>query len=657
MTYIEDLIMNIKILDSWLREFVVTKATAKQIAETLSLSSVSVERIEKHGSDFVYDIEVTTNRPDLMSVIGLARETATVLSESGVTATFIPPRLTTPKTANDVKIAIKNDPKLVNRVLAVVMEVHVKNSPKEITERLESTDIRSLNNLIDVTNYVMRVIGHPTHIFDFDRLNTKTLTIRESKKGDEITTLDKKTYKLNGGDIVAANDKGEIVDLLAVMGLENSVVTDNTKRILFFIDNCDPNRIRKTSMGLGIRSEAAVINEKAIDAELAMDAMLYGIELFEKIAEGKIISEIVDLYPNKVKVKPITVTEEKIKKFIGIEISLSKSAEILKNLGFTVEKKETKIIVTPPTFRAGDMEIPEDVIEEIARIYGYHNIPNVIPPFTSTTIINEHNAFYWENRVKDIMKYWGFTEVYTYPMVSDTLFEGSLDDAVTIQNPLGEDMVYMRRTLVPSLLQVIQKNRNYDTFKIFEIANIYEKRTNNLPTERMRFAGIVKKSNVSFYEVKGIIEQLLHDLGIHNLTFKALERGGDGASIFIDKEYLGDIEILDNETINFEFEFSVILKHATAKKTYKPISKYPPVVEDLAIVAETNVATGDIMHEIQKQSDLIREASLLDKYEDRRTFHIVYQSYQKNLTSEDVVPVRMKVLNALRDKFNARLKE
>jgi len=303
------------------------------------------------------------------------------------------------------------------------------------------------------------------------------------------------------------------------------------------------------------------------------------------------------------------------------------------------------------------MEIPEDVIEEIARIYGYHNIPNVIPPFTSPTIVSEYNEFYWENRVKDAMKYWGFTEVYTYPMVSDTLYEGPIEDAVTIANPLGEDMVYMRRTLVPSLLQVVSKNKNYDTLQIFEIANIYEKRANNLPNERFRFAGVIKKSKISFYEVKGMIEQLLHDLGINAIHFKSLEQGGDGASVYIEKEYLGDIEVLDNETIDFEFEFAVILKHATAKKVYKPISKYPAVVEDLAIVAASSVLIGDIINEIKKQSDLIREVSLLDKYGDTRTFHVVYQSYQKNLTSEDVVPVRMKILNALKDKFNARLKE
>src|ERR1035437_3078596 len=215
--------MNIKILDSWLREYVKTKASPQKIGELLSLSSVSVERIEKYGDDFTYDIEVTTNRPDLMSVVGLARETATVLKQNGIEAEFLPPKLTKPQTLKKDLIEIKSDPKLVNRLCAVVMEVEIGTSPKEIKVRLESSGTRSLNNLIDITNYVSKTIGHPTHVFDFDRLKARALTIREAKKGEIIKTLDEKSYTLNGGEIVAANDKDEIVDLLGIMGLENSV--------------------------------------------------------------------------------------------------------------------------------------------------------------------------------------------------------------------------------------------------------------------------------------------------------------------------------------------------------------------------------------------------------------------------------------------------
>jgi len=189
--------MNIKILDSWLKEYVKTKATPEKIGELLSLSSVSVEKIEPYGNDdFAYDIEVTTNRPDLMSVVGIARETTAVLKQNGIEAEFTPPTLANPQTPKTDLIQIKNDPKLVNRLCAAVMEVATGDSPKEIKDRLEASGTRSLNNLIDVTNYVSKTIGHPTHVFDFDRLDTQVLTIREALKGETIETLDGKKLLL-----------------------------------------------------------------------------------------------------------------------------------------------------------------------------------------------------------------------------------------------------------------------------------------------------------------------------------------------------------------------------------------------------------------------------------------------------------------------------
>jgi phenylalanyl-tRNA synthetase beta chain len=648
--------MNIKILDSWLKEYVKTKATPQKIGELLSLSSVSVERIESYNNDFTYDIEVTTNRPDLMSVVGLARETAAVLKQNGIDAEFLPPKISYPQTTGKNLIEIKNNPKLVNRLCAVVMDVEMGKSPVEIQERLESSGTRSLNNLIDITNYVSKTIGHPTHVFDFDRLAATTLTIRESKQGEKIKTLDEKQYTLNGGEIVAVNDKNEIVDLLGIMGLENSVVTQNTKRILFFINNNDPVRIRKASMSLGIRTEAAVVNEKNLDPEQALNALTYGIELYKQFAKGRIVSELIDIYPNKPKKQNIEVSLEKINKIIGIEINPEKAIHALTNLGFKAKIKNEKITVEVPTFRIGDVEIEEDIIEEIARIHGYHNLPSILP--TQTQIIPHKfaNEFYWENRIKQTMKYWGFTETYTYSFVSQELFEGPVDEAVEINNPLNEEFVYMRKTLVPSLLKVISENKSLDEIKIFEISNIYKKRTNNLPEEILTFAGIIKKSNISFFEVKGIIEQLCLDLGIKNLIFKNSEKTGNGAETYIGKEYLGEVEILDNNLIDFELNFALILKHVTQKKEYKLINKFPPIVEDLSIITLDNIKTEEIIVNIQSQSNLIVAVTLKDSYKNSRTFHIKYQDSEKNLTNEEVSKIREKIISSLKKTFNASIR-
>lgn len=644
--------MNIKIVDSWLREYLQTKANAQKIAQALSLSSVSVEKLEKTGDDFVYDIEVTTNRPDLMSVLAIAKEANAVLKDSKFND------LKTKNITSDDKfpIEIKNDPALVNRICAVVIEVEIGQSPKEIKEKLEGSGIRSLNNLVDVTNYVMREVGHPAHVFDFDALITKKMIIRKSKKGETIRTLDNKTHDLLGGDIIADDGNGNIIDLLGVMGTANSVVQQSTKRILFFIDNNNPLYIRNTSMNLGIRSEAAILNEKGVDPNLAMKALLRGIELYEKIAKGKVISKIYDDYPNKPKTVTLKVDTEKINKVIGVEIESQVCVEILNNLGFTAKKEDKKIVVDVPTIRP-DVRIDEDVIEEIARVYGYHNLPSVIPTFLPSQITSFANNFYFENRVKNAFKYFGFYESYTYSLVSEDLFDGPIEQAIKLKNPLSQDMTYLRNSLIPSLLKIVAENKATENLKIFEIANIYIKRQNDLPKEIPMLSGIIKNKHVSFYEVKGIIEQALGDLGIKDIVFKKSQKSSLGASLHIDKEYFGEIEILDTDIIDFELNFEIILKYANLKKIFKPFAKFPKSYEDISVVADLTINTSDLINDIKNQDQIVSDVVLKDSFENSRTFHITYLDFDKNLTKEDVAKIRERIINSLKKNFNAIVKE
>lgn len=646
--------MNIKIVDSWLREYLDTKESASKIAQALSLSSVSVDKVERVDDDFIYDIEITTNRPDLMSVLGIAREASAVLKNSRLTDLKINP----PNTRSEsFPIEIKNDPKIVNRICAVVLEVEIGPSPKEIKERLENSGIRSLNNLIDITNYVMREIGHPAHVFDFDLLTTKKMIIRESKPGEKITTLDDKEYSLLGGDIVADDTTGKIIDLLGVMGTKNSVVRDTTKRILFFLDNNNPKNIRRTSMSLGIRTEAAIINEKGIDPELTFKALQRGIELYEEIAKGKVISEILDIYPNKSKTHFIKVSNEKINRVMGIELNPMESVLILEKLGFNAKKSGEYLEINVPTNRSSEILIDEDVIEEIARVYGYHKLPSIIPAFLSGKNISYANDFYFEQRVKNSLKYWGFTENYTYSLVSGDMFEGPLENALKLKNPLSEDLVYLRNTLIPSLLKVEKENPAKQDLKIFEIANVYLKRNNNLPDEVLMLSGLVKQPHVNFYEVKGIVEQLLIDIGIKNIEFKKSQMGGSGSSLFIVKDYIGEIEVLDTHIIDFELEFRTILKYANVKKTFRPFAKFPPVMEDITVVAESNISTQQLINTIESQSEKVADASLKNTFENSRTFHITYLDFDKNLTKEEVSKIRKSIIDKLKEKYNAYVKE
>lgn len=652
--------MDIKILDSWLREHLHTEAKASEIARALSLTSASIERIEPYQeNDCIYHIEVTTNRPDMASVVGLAREAAAILPRFEIPATFLPLTPSKPKLPIKQKetMTIHNNDRLVRRICGVILEVTIGESPQFMQVRLIASGTRTLNNVIDITNYVMHEMGHPTHAFDYDRLTTKQFVIRESKKGEHIVTLDKKMHTLLGGDIVADDGTGTIVDLLGVMGTENSVVTDKTKRILFFIDNNDPQRIRKTSMSLAIRTEAAGLNEKDVDPELALPVLLRGIELYQQYAKGIVISDIIDIYPRPVKKKVIQVSKEKITKIVGIAIPAKQSVIMLTALGFEANETLKTIEVSVPTWRNKDVDAEEDIIEEIARVFGYHNIPTALPGFTIATPFNQDtNIFFWEDRVKDTMKYWGFSETYTYSMVSEALFEGPLEQAVTLANPLDAEHLYMRRTLTPSLYEVSQENSGQEDIKIFEIANVYKRKPGNLPDEILTLCALWKKAGITFYHMKGIIESLAADCGIQNILFKDIAQRTIGAQIYIGKEYLGRIDILEPNIISCELNFLVLKKHATLRKVYVPILKFPPLIEDLSLIIDPSIKTGSIIEEIKKQSDIIQQVILFDQFEQTRTFHIIYQDKSKNLTTEDVSVIRNKMNHALSQKFHAVLK-
>lgn len=647
--------MNILILDSWLRENIKTNATPKDIAKHLSLTSVSIERVEKIENDYLYDIEVTTNRPDLMSVQGIARELNASLSQNNIKSELIEKSFTPLKTGENPLLEIITDKKLVNRVTAAIMEVNIGKSPSFVSERLEKSNIRSLNNLVDVTNYIMREMGHPAHVFDYDRLGKKII-IRESFQGETITTLDGKTHILKGGDIVAESENGQIIDLLGIMGLENSVVTNQTKRIVLFFDNNNPKKIRKTSMGLGIRTEAAVLNEKNVDPELITLTMQRGLELYEKYAEAKLLGNVIDIYSNKSQITKVKVRKERISKIIGVKIDDKTIIRILKNLSFEIKLVKDYLIVTPPSYRSSDIQIEEDIIEEIARIYGYSKIPNTLPPLSNKKTTNmEDNFFYWENRVKDAMHYWGFNEVYTYSMVSEDLFEGPLETAVKIANPLSTEHEYMRITLVPSLLEVV-RNNFVENMAIFEIANVYSKRSNDLPDEKPHFAAILKRQSKNlFFELKGVMEAIFDDLGIENYSFKKRSEGGAGADVFIENKQVGNMELLEEDVVNFELDFLEIVKHSTNKKVFKPIPEYPPIIEDMRLVLKKDTEYKKVVDTILNVSPIIVSATLIDEYEDKMTFRISYQDKTKNLSNEDVAPIREKLEKTIKERLHAKI--
>ncbi len=446
--------MDLLIPDSWLKKTLDTKATHIEIAKYLSLCGPSIERTKKtDDGDFVYNVEVTTNRVDTASIIGIAREASAILPRFGIPAKIkkIDVKKASAKFVKKVKyLDVTVDAKLCPRFTAVLItDVIVKESPNDIKSLLEKVGVRPINNIVDVSNYIMHEFGQPVHTFDYDKIVNHKMILRESKKDERIKTLDGKEFKLEGGDIVIEGANGSLIDLCGIMGGENSAIDLNTKNVLLFVQNYNQHKIRKTSMTLGQRSEAAVLFEKGLDSENVKPAIISATHMIEKLSGGKAESEILDIYPKPYKTKVVTVTKSEIDKIIGINVSIKEMVSYLTNLGFVVKSKGETIHVSIPSYRANDIDIKEDIAEEIARIYGYHNLPCIL--MSGALPKPKINLeFAYEKKIKEILVTLRAIEVFNLSLVDK--------GAIKLKNPLGTDTAYLRDNLKDSLVNSIKSN-------------------------------------------------------------------------------------------------------------------------------------------------------------------------------------------------------
>ncbi|MEJ2347955.1 MAG: phenylalanine--tRNA ligase beta subunit-related protein, partial [Patescibacteria group bacterium] len=361
--------MDILISDNWLKDFLKTSAKPKNIARCLSLSGPSVDRIEKKNSDSIYHIEVTTNRVDSASVYGIAREAAAILPRFGIKARSIPPRTKFPGNfVGKVKyLDVKVNHKLCPRFAAILIRnVKVKPSPDHIKKRLMAVGERPINNIVDISNYIMHEIGQPTHTFDYDKITGAKMVLRASRKNEKITTLDNKTHTLPGGDIVIEDGSGRLIDLAGIMGGLNSAIDANTKNVLFFVQTYNPVNIRRTYMSLAHRTEAAGLFEKGLDPELVSLGIKRGVDLFIELTGGKPESQILDIYPAPYKAKKVITSLPFIEERLGISLSKKDISKFLNSLGFETSWKGQKLETLVPSYRSNDVDIAEDIVEEIA---------------------------------------------------------------------------------------------------------------------------------------------------------------------------------------------------------------------------------------------------------------------------------------------------
>lgn len=668
--------MNILVPDSWLREFLITKATPEQIKEYLSLCGPSVERMHTEDGEVIYDIEITGNRPDSMSILGVAREAAAILPRFGIDAKLvnnpygIKLSAVSSKLLAEKKLNIVTDPKLNPRWTSVVIDnIKVGPSPSWLQKRLEATGIRSLNTIVDVTNYIMRAYGQPVHAFDYDQVLPKngvpTMILRASIMGERVITLDGKTHILPGDDIVIEDGSGRLIDLCGIMGAQNSSVKSSTKTIVLFMQTYEPTHIRKTSMSLAHRTEAAGLFEKGLDPELVMPSILKGIEMINQVAGGKVASKLYDIYPKPYIHYSTSVTRAKSDAYIGKHLADKEIIDILKPLGFNTKVTKVSITVTVPSFRH-DVAIDVDIIEELARIYGYHNIIPTLPD-TAPPIVIPDQSLSWEEEIKIRLRDWGYTETYTYSMISKELMDiFGLDKskAYKITNPLSNEWVYMRPSLLPSVLSSVKQNLNVNpNLTLFELSKVYLYRETDLPNEKQVL--LIAWTGDKFHSAKGVVDAIFDLFGIQLTNSqsikldwyneKQLQLGAYGSVGLVNQKLLVALQINTPVTI-VELDIEELIAHAHPTKHYLSIPKYPPSFEDLAFIVQPKTRIGDVISVLKSVDPLISDVTLLDSFENTRTLHVTYLSSLKNLTSEDTKPVREKIIAKTLADFGAKLK-
>ncbi|MBD3279330.1 MAG: hypothetical protein GF390_01305 [Candidatus Pacebacteria bacterium] len=659
--------MNILIPHHWLLEHLTTKAKPAELQKYLSLCGPSVERIEEKEGDQVYDIEVTTNRVDSMNVRGIAREAAVILNQFQIKAQLKALALTKPSSPNSSLPLpkIKNDPQLCHRTICVVLkDLQRTPTPDWMAKKLRQVDLQVHESIIDITNYLTHELGHPIHAFDYDQVMALggEIIITTAKPGKKFTTLDGEQYTTVGGEVVFENPQGEIIDLPMIKGTANTSVNAKTKNLLLWIENLDPAKVRFASMTHAIRTMAAQLGEKRVDPHLAKPVLLKGIELYQQLCQAQIASKIYDDFPGKRQLPPVKITTQQLTEYLGVELPIKKVITILTDLGCEVNIQDLELVVQPPTFRP-DLKIPADLIEEIARIYGYHNLSSVVMPTPIPLNKPQKVDFHLEDQLKQFLAHLGWQEVYTYSMVSKELAQQSgysLTNHLKLANPLTEDRVYLRRSLIPSLTEVISQNPQQEQLAVFELANVYQPRPNKIPQHQLHLTLLANKP---YRQVKGDLEALLRQIYLKDFTVEPIKKPAaaylQAATLTTTKQNkivkLGQIYRLTDQQTAVDLLMSNLIGIAKKHPSYQSLPKTSQIVEDLTFTLPAKTLVGKVIKAIKNTDSIVNKVSLTTIYQHNYTFRLKYWHPAKNLSKDDVSPVRKKLIKNLAKKFQADL--
>jgi len=671
---------------NWLQDYIQQKLPSPQkLAELLMFRSFEVEEVVKVGKDWTLDIKVLPNRAhDCLSYIGIAKEIAAILKLK--IKNYFKIKNLKLKIQNNGLLSIKiENPKDCIRYTGVIMNgVKVGESPKWMQERLVACGLQPINNIVDITNYVMLEIGQPLHAFDLDKLTAKQIVVRRAKKGESIKTLDKENtvYKLDETILVIA-DKEKPIAIAGIKGGVDTAINKNTKNIIIEAANFNSVLIRRASQKLKLRTDASWRFENNISPQIIDLAQDRVAGLVQQIANGKIAGGLVEVYSKKPALKIIKLGLEAVKKLLGVEIPAKKVKSILESLGFKIKKADTQSLIVEIPFVRLDVETPEDLIEEVGRIFGYENISSLPPKARLISpIINEE--ILWLKKSKVILKETGFCEAYNSSFIAETdkqIFSYNDGQLLVLENSISVLNKYLRPSLIPNLLKNVKDNfRFFDEVKLFEFGHTFKPIGDKKVLEGKMISGALGRKTGKeelFFELKGAVESLFEGLGINSIWF-------DSANVVVDSSlinlfhpaktaeikagdkilgFLGEIHPaileamgIDGAVFVFDLDFEKLATLATNEKEYLPISVFPAVLRDLAVIVPLGTKVFEIEQIITMVGgDLIDDIDLFDIYageemgegKENLAFHIVYQAQDRNLSSEEINKIHQNIISEL----------
>ena len=681
-----------------LKKYVDIKLTPEELAEVLSAKTAEVEQIDKVGGDSIMEIKILYNRGDLLSHYGMAREIA-ALTGGKLENLDLDYAETNEKTSDLIKVEIEN-PELCPRYTAqVIKNVKIGDSPKWLKDILVSLGLKSINNIVDVVNYVMIEMGQPLHAFDYARIAGHKIIVRSARQGEKIVTLDeaKTEYELSPNTLIIA-DQEKPLAIAGIKGGYGSEITDSTRTIMLESANFDRTNIRKTSVNLGLRTDASIRFSYGLDPNLAGYAIYRAAEFIQELAGGEITKDNVTVYPREVKPWKISVKKSYINSLIGTVIPEKEINKILSRICQPVKSDANKFVVTVPTYRL-DIQTPEDVIEEIARIYGYENIKPVPPAMSIYRPAESRASEDWDieqtikarNLMKNILKGLGFAECYNYSFLSEEIKKiFNIFFAPEIANPVSQEARYLRTGLIPNLVLSTKKNLRFsDSVRLFETGNVFTQKGDEVE-EKETIAGVIAGKN-AFIELKGTAESFLRQLGIddaefsddisssHSAEIKNWYHPGRVAEVQIGEQGIGLIGDLhphikselgikpDVEVAQFSLRMSPLVRSVEEELEFEPIPKYPAIIRDISLLVSKDVKISEILNRIEEAdtNGIVQDVDVFDIYEDNPdvpegkksiAFHIIYRSDNRTLTDEEADKVEQNIKKALEQGLGAEIR-